>query len=125
MPRRGTGHAVEYGIDDASERSGERGIAAIAHPLRVTPIRHQTCALELRQVSRHARLGGTEFLHEFANTVLFSIPEEADGAKPSGFGEGGEDRGRAGHGLNIRYSAYARKRIYRSATGYRFYQRAR
>jgi len=66
--------------------------AAIADPLRIAPVGDQACRLKGGHVARHARLTGTEFAHQFANTMLAPIPHHSEGFEPGRLCESGENR---------------------------------
>ena len=80
----------ENGIDDRLPLRREIGVAAIAHPLCIAPVGQQARRLEPRHVPRHARLGGAQTIHQFADALLIPIPDDLQGAQASRFGQGSE-----------------------------------
>ena len=64
---------------------------AIADPLRIAAVDHEACGLEGRHVAGHAGLAGTEFAHQFANTMLTPIPHHPEGFEPDRLCEGGKN----------------------------------
>ena len=74
--------------DDRVDDSGYVGrhfrIAAIAHPLGVAPVDHETRRFQDAHVARHARLRRAELVHQLANAMLAAIPEDAESGKRVG-----------------------------------------
>jgi hypothetical protein len=60
-------HSRDDAIDNAGNRWIHVRIAAIAHPLRIASIEHESCRHEHAHVTRHARLRCLEPVHQFAH----------------------------------------------------------
>ena len=64
---------------------------AVANPLSIAAVDHETRSLESRNVAGHAGLARAECAHQFADTMLAPIPHQTEGFKPSRFGESGKN----------------------------------
>ena len=82
----------QRGIDKRDHRSRKIGGTAIADPLSIAPVDHETGGLEGRHMARHAGLAGAELAHQFANTMLAPIPHHSEGFKPNRLYERGKNR---------------------------------
>lgn len=67
------------------------GRAPITHPLGIPPIGDQAGLLQCRHMARHARLTGTDELHQLADAMFLAVPQHPHRGQSSGFGKGGED----------------------------------
>ena len=81
----------QRGVDKLADFLREVRRAAIADPLRVAAVDHQASRLEGCHVAGHAGLAGTEFAHQFANTMLTPIPHHPERFEPDRFCEGGKN----------------------------------
>ena len=81
----------QRGVDKRDDCVRKIRHAAIADPLRIAAVDHQACSLESCHVAGHAGLAGTEFTHQFANTMLTPIPHHPEGFEPDRFCEGGKN----------------------------------
>ena len=81
----------QRGVDKRDDRLRKIWGTAIADPLRITAVDHQACCLESCHVAGHAGLAGTEFAHQFANTMLTPIPHHSEGFEPDRLCEGGKN----------------------------------
>ena len=70
------------GVDKPDDFLREVRRPAIAHPLRIAAVDHETCSLERRHVAGHTGLAGTEFPHQFADAMLAPIPHHSKGFEP-------------------------------------------
>ncbi len=86
------GKAVDDRVDDGDDCWRQGRIAAITHPLRVAPVDDQPGGLEGGHMARHARLAGVDLLHQFADAMLFAVPQQAKRGEAGGFGQGGKER---------------------------------
>ncbi len=69
-------------VDEGDNRLRKFRRAAIADPLRIAAVHQKTSKLESRHVAGHAGLTGAEFPHQFADTMLASVPDHPEGLKP-------------------------------------------
>ena len=81
----------QRGIDKRNHRLGKFWGTTIADPLSISSVHHETGSLEGRHMAGHPGLAGTEFAHQFANTVLAAIPEHPKGFEPDWLCESGKN----------------------------------
>lgn len=81
----------QRGIDKRHNRLRKIWGAAIADPLGIASVHQETSSFEGRHMSGHAGLAGTEFPHQFANTMLAPIPHHPKGLKPGRLCESGKN----------------------------------
>ncbi len=110
------GRHRQRGVNQRDDRLRKIWGAAIADPLRITSVHHETGRLECSHMAGHAGLAGAEIAHQFANAMLASIPQHPKSFEPDRLGEGGKDR-YGKHGFT-RLCAYAHKRIYSFVLNY-------
>ena len=72
----------QRGVDKRDDLLRKIRRAAIADPLSIAAIHQETGSFESRHVARHAGLAGAEFPHQFANTMLTSVPHHSKGFEP-------------------------------------------
>lgn len=65
--------------------------AAIANPLRIAPIDHETRKFERGDVAGHPRLGGAELSHQFADAMLAPVPYQPKSPQSRWLGKRGEN----------------------------------
>ena len=82
-----SGGQSQRGIDQRHNLSREIWRAAVAHPLRITTVDHEARCLESRHVPGHPGLAGAELPHQFANTMLSSVPHHSKGFETGRFRE--------------------------------------
>lgn len=82
----------QRGIDKSDDRLRKIGCAAIANPLSIAAVHQKSGSFESRHVTGHARLAGAKFPHQFANTMLASIPHHSEGFEPGRLSKGGKNR---------------------------------
>lgn len=82
----------QRGVDQRDDRLRKVRSTAIADPLRVAPVDHETGRLEGRHVARHAGLAGTEIPHQFANTMFPPIPHHSEGFETNWLCDGRKNR---------------------------------
>ena len=82
----------QRGVDKRDDRLRKIWGTAIAHPLSIASVDHETGRLEGRHMAGHAGLAGAEFPHQFANTMLAPIPHHSEGFEPNRLCEGGKNR---------------------------------
>lgn len=81
----------QRGVDQRDDRLRKVWSTAIADPLSIASVDHETSRLEDRHVARHAGLAGAEIPHQFANAVLAPVPHHSEGFKPDGLCDRGEN----------------------------------
>lgn len=86
------GRHRQRGIDERDDRMRKIWGAAIADPLRIASVDHETGRLEGRHMARHAGLAGAESPHQFANAMLAPIPQHPECFEPDRLGECGKNR---------------------------------
>ena len=105
----------QSGVDKRHDLLRKIRRAAIANPLSIAAIDHETHSFKSRNVAGHARLAGAEFPHQFANTMLAPIPHHPEGFEPGRLCECGKNRNGV-HGVThsyalMRITAYKRSSI--------------
>lgn len=81
----------QRGVDQRDDRLGKMWGAAIADPLSIAPIDHETGRFERRHMAGHSGLAGAEIPHQFANAMFAPIPQHPEGLEPNRLGEGGKN----------------------------------
>ena len=77
----------QRGVDKRDDRLRKIRRAAIADPLRIAAVHQETGSFESRHVAGHAGLAGAKLPHQFANTMLATIPHHPEGFEPDRFCE--------------------------------------